>query len=470
MASTPSSVPDVLAPGPDLRFLRDQPGTRLRRGGRALREPAQRLLAAAARRGLHAAPLRPAGAVLAARARLRRHECGRTARRPGLVTCAAATSTSKRSRSASAPSRRARLRSSGRRRIAGSIANASSSARSCARSARPGSSSCRRHRRRTRRCRTPSVSRRFARSRRGSSPLSARRCGRRARPRRSRAARAVRRHPVPGTGRGGARPAVASTPARVDEQALRRELHEEVGLRGVRDRAARLRAPRSRSRGRSGSIASETRFYLVRVDEHEPVADDRSSPRRAWPRSAGGRSTSSPHHGSSWRRLTSSNVCVVWLRDRRPRHRAPARRRHLVRRLDGARLRRRARDSRARRRAARARDEGARAALAAARLRRTARRGAHGRHARLTRVAEQHRVPGRLLDEGRALPLPARGLVPAQLRARPAAASRDPRRPRAAHQAARSSSSAGSAIRSRWRCRSSASSSPASSARDSSHV
>src|SRR5207245_6404470 len=41
-------------------------------------------------------------------------------------------------------------------------------------------------------------------------------------------------------------------------------------------------------------------------------------------------------------------------------------------------------------------------------------------------------VPGRALGEGRALPLPARRLVPAQLRARPASAGRDPRRPRAA--------------------------------------
>ena len=40
----------------DLRLLRDQPGPRLGRRRGALREPAQRLLAAAARRGLHAAP------------------------------------------------------------------------------------------------------------------------------------------------------------------------------------------------------------------------------------------------------------------------------------------------------------------------------------------------------------------------------------------------------------------------------
>ena len=52
------SVPDVLAPGLALRLLRHQPGPRLGGRARALREPAQRLLAAAPRRGLHAAALR----------------------------------------------------------------------------------------------------------------------------------------------------------------------------------------------------------------------------------------------------------------------------------------------------------------------------------------------------------------------------------------------------------------------------
>ena len=47
-------------PGLALRLLRHQPGPRLGRGGRALREPAQRLLAAAPRRRLHAAAVRPA--------------------------------------------------------------------------------------------------------------------------------------------------------------------------------------------------------------------------------------------------------------------------------------------------------------------------------------------------------------------------------------------------------------------------
>ena len=53
-----SAVPDVLAPGSGRRLLRDQPGARVRGRGGALREPAQRLLAAAARRGLHAAARR----------------------------------------------------------------------------------------------------------------------------------------------------------------------------------------------------------------------------------------------------------------------------------------------------------------------------------------------------------------------------------------------------------------------------
>ena len=47
-----------------------------------------------------------------------------------------------------------------------------------------------------------------------------------------------------------------------------------------------------------------------------------------------------------------------------------------------------------------------------------------------------HGVPDRPLGEGRARRLPARRLVPAQLRARPAPAGRDPRRARAAHAAA----------------------------------
>ena len=120
---TPSDVPDVLAPGPDGRLLRDQPGPRLRRRRRALRQPAQRLLAAAPRRRLHAAALRAARAVRAARAGHRRHErrlpddaglrrpaprrlrgLGRAARSASRASCA-------RARSASSARRRTAARS-----------------------------------------------------------------------------------------------------------------------------------------------------------------------------------------------------------------------------------------------------------------------------------------------------------------------------------------------------------------------
>ena len=88
-----SDVPDVLAPGLRCVFCGINPGACLGRRGRALREPAQRLLAAAPRRRLHAAALRPAGAVRAARARLSASRTPPTARRRARATCGAATST-----------------------------------------------------------------------------------------------------------------------------------------------------------------------------------------------------------------------------------------------------------------------------------------------------------------------------------------------------------------------------------------
>ena len=57
-------------------FCGINPGRVSAAAARPLRQPAQRLLAAPARRRLHAAALRPAGAVRAARARLRHHERG----------------------------------------------------------------------------------------------------------------------------------------------------------------------------------------------------------------------------------------------------------------------------------------------------------------------------------------------------------------------------------------------------------
>ena len=80
-SSTPENLkpPKLGRPGrpgarPEGDLLRDQPGPCLRRCERALREPAQRLLAAAARGGFHAASLRAERAVRAAPARDRRHE------------------------------------------------------------------------------------------------------------------------------------------------------------------------------------------------------------------------------------------------------------------------------------------------------------------------------------------------------------------------------------------------------------
>src|SRR5205085_10215360 len=62
--------------GPLGRVLRHQSGTRVGRSGRTFREPAQRLLAAASRRGLHAAHVRAARAVRLTRAGDRPDERG----------------------------------------------------------------------------------------------------------------------------------------------------------------------------------------------------------------------------------------------------------------------------------------------------------------------------------------------------------------------------------------------------------
>ena len=61
-------------PAPPRAVLRDQPGTRLSGRAGALREPAQRLLAAAARGGLHAPAVDAGRAVARARRRCGRHE------------------------------------------------------------------------------------------------------------------------------------------------------------------------------------------------------------------------------------------------------------------------------------------------------------------------------------------------------------------------------------------------------------
>ena len=114
-----------------------------------------------------------------------------------------------------------------------------------------------------------------------------------------------------GTGRGGARPAAGSSPGESHEQALIRELLRGGRAAGVRARAARVRARRSSSRGRSGSTASGTSrisFASTSTSRRRPSI----SRRKVWRRCAGGRSTSSPLRGSSSRRPTCSSACVTW--------------------------------------------------------------------------------------------------------------------------------------------------------------
>ena len=74
------------------RLLRHQPGPRVGGRARPFRQPAQRLLAPAPRRRLHAAAARAERAVRAARLRRRRRRTPPPARRRGRATCAAPTS------------------------------------------------------------------------------------------------------------------------------------------------------------------------------------------------------------------------------------------------------------------------------------------------------------------------------------------------------------------------------------------
>ena len=347
-----------------------------------------------------------------------------------------------------ARSRRARSRSSARRPTAASSASAPSSGRRCASIGRAGlfvlpSTS-------PANAAVPYDERvalvpRAARLARAAS--SARPCARSSLDADDRVLLVRFRRPV-GDETGGGRRAAASSPARPHEQALRRELREEIGLEelelgpflyehvGEFSWARRALPPAQLDLSRPCRRARAARH-------------DRPRRRRASPRCAGGRSTSSRRPREQFapadlveRRAYAARVTAVLVTVHL------ARRRHLVRRLDRARLRRRAGDPDARRRAARAGDARARPPLAAARLRRAARRSADRRRARRARLASTRAAFQIVLWVKVALfCCAARRLVPAQLRARPAPAGRDPRGARAAHAAARSSSSAGSATR-----------------------
>ena len=224
---------------------------------------------------------------------------------------------------------------------------------------------------------------------RGSSRLSARPCVALVIDRDDRVLLVRFEHPVTGHA-WWATPGGGIEPGETDEQALRRELREEAGLHEFEI------GPVVRARGQfpwATQLLSPTRTLLSRARRRSTSPSRRSTSRpRESPRFAGGRSRSSTQPRERVRPARPRrSACVLWRRDRGPRRGAPAGRRHLVRRLDGARLRRRAGDPHPRGRAARPRDEGARPALAAARLRRARRRGADGRRAGRARVAARAR-------------------------------------------------------------------------------
>ena len=98
-------------------------------------------------------------------------------------------------------------------------------------------------------------------------PRGGARAGRRCR--RSRAARAVPSARW-GTSAGGGRPAGVSTQASTHEAALRRELREEIGLARLRARPDALSSTSASSRGTKVLYRQHNTTYLVRVHDHEP--------------------------------------------------------------------------------------------------------------------------------------------------------------------------------------------------------
>ena len=354
-----SSVPDVLAPGPALRLLRHQPGPRVGGRGGALREPAQRLLAALARR--RASPR----ACFEPSEQFALLELGYG------VTNAAYRTTPGLGRS---PPRRLRPRRLERlarelrpRAIAfvgkeayRGLVRRTARARPAAagRSARPRSSSCPRPPPRTR----PSPTLSGCAGSRAAAWLEPT-------PR-----EAVRALVVDARGTGAPAPlreprqpgGVVGDPRRRprgdenDDEALRRELREECGL--AYEEAGRSSGSASTStRGRASSTASgsASTCSASRRTSSRPRSSSRPSTSTA---TAGGRSRSSrrPPSGSprarsrpacgrscaTGHRPSRSSVTVSLGRDGgRCRDRAPARRRRLARRLDRARLRRACRRS-----------------------------------------------------------------------------------------------------------------------------
>ena len=320
----------------------------------------------------------------------------RTGRRPARATCGAATSTPRGSRRSPASCARARSRSSARRPTAARSASGRSSGRSFAPSARRGLFVL------------PSTSPANA-----AVPYAERLRWFRAlhdwldAPER----RAVRAlvldpaerlllvkfvHPVTGE-HWWATPGGGVIEGESDEAALRRELLEEAGLAAFE--LGPLVWTRTNDFAWLGRLLHQLEsIYLVRAGEHEPAPTIDLVPEgvaevRWWTLDeldaahASGTAVFAPatrlcracgsSSATAHRPSRSTSASSLSSRARGLRHRPPARRDGVGRRLGRARLRGRAGDPRARGRAARQGDEGARPALAPARLRR-----AHGRRAR----------------------------------------------------------------------------------------